>query len=176
MSRTSEPQKKYEVAADSDQSNESLKKDGALNFQNQEVKFQDENKKPIKGSSPMKERNLKDPNVPYEYSSTSDSIKTSATSSLQNKENIPKDLNNPLTFNQVHAHRGSILKKSRYGSINEPAPKPIPHAIPTTKDLKGDKKEKISFKEDLQQVKIVENWKDYNSDNYDSPTCHCSTF
>lgn len=37
-------------------------------------------------------------------------------------------------------------------------------------------KQKIVFRQELQDVKIVENWKAYNSDNYQQTSCHCNTF
>ena len=42
--------------------------------------------------------------------------------------------------------------------------------------FKGGKKHKILFKEKLHEVKIVENWKEYNMENYAQTTCHCSIF
>jgi hypothetical protein len=83
--------------------------------------------------------------------------------------------------------KASILKKSRYGKAEDNPPNPnlrtsLPNMRtslgnePVNTQLKSDRKEKISFKEEIHQIKVVENWKDYNSDNYDSTTCHCNTF
>lgn len=76
--------------------------------------------------------------------------------------------------------KASILKKSRYGKAEDNPPNPNMRTSlgnePANIQLKSDRKEKISFKEEIHQIKVVENWKDYNSDNYDSTTCHCNTF
>jgi len=42
--------------------------------------------------------------------------------------------------------------------------------------FKVDKRTKIAFREELQDVKIVENWKNYNSEDYQQTSCHCNTF
>jgi hypothetical protein len=44
--------------------------------------------------------------------------------------------------------------------------------------IRGGKKHKIQFKEKIHEVKIVENWKEYNTENYDpnSKCCKCTIF
>ena len=42
--------------------------------------------------------------------------------------------------------------------------------------LKGGKKHKIEFKKKMNEVQMVENWKEYNMENYTQTSCHCNIF
>lgn len=68
---------------------------------------------------------------------------------------------------------GSILKK-----INKKDPKEETTRIDTLGNpiYKTGGKHKIIFKNQIADVKIVENWKDYNSENYNGSTCYCNIF
>jgi len=47
------------------------------------------------------------------------------------------------------------------------------HGIPI---VRGSKKHKIGFRDKIHEVKLVENWKEYNMENYNQNTCYCFIF
>lgn len=64
----------------------------------------------------------------------------------------------------------SILKKSKYAGKTG---RKDSHG---NSIRKGGKKHRISIKEELKQVNIVENWKLYNKHEYVNQTCVCNVF
>ena len=90
---------------------------------------------------------------------------TSQTKSLEGN-NQPQFLS--IVFKKPGA---SILRKSRIGSEAQKKPE-------TKEAIKAPKKRKLMFKDALEEVNIVENWKEYNTDGTynQSATCFCSTF
>jgi len=66
---------------------------------------------------------------------------------------------------------GSILKKSK--NNDETAVRQDANGNPI---LRGSRKHKISFKDKVDDIKIVENWKEYNQDNYTTSTCYCNIY
>jgi hypothetical protein len=64
----------------------------------------------------------------------------------------------------------SILKKLRASSQST---RNDANGVPI---VKGGKRHKIKFKENIVEVQIVENWKEYNSDSTPSSSCHCAIF
>lgn len=65
----------------------------------------------------------------------------------------------------------SILKKTK--NNDESSTRQDANGNPI---LKGGRKHKISFKDKVEDVKVVENWKEYNADNYTTSTCYCNIF
>jgi len=66
---------------------------------------------------------------------------------------------------------GSILKKSRLANPSDSTNRSEnpPH--------ERNRKHKISFKENIEQINVVENWKEYNGDDYaHNATCYCQLF
>ena len=65
----------------------------------------------------------------------------------------------------------SILKKAKIGYEAQ-------NKSETMEALKSNKKQRLIFKDALEQVNIIENWKEYNTDTTyaNSATCYCSTF
>lgn len=96
------------------------------------------------------------------------------------EENKPKPVltsqnSNVVIHNEENPRRrGSILKKKvSIGSQkvqHEPQVAVVEEVVPE----KSDKKHTIAFKDDIQEVKIVENWKQYNTDTSNSTVCHCN--
>jgi len=71
--------------------------------------------------------------------------------------------------------RGSILKKKVSIGAQKVQHEPIVGAVlEEAVPEKSDKKHTIAFKDDIQEVKIVENWKQYNTDTSNSTVCHCN--
>jgi len=75
----------------------------------------------------------------------------------------------------VQRKNGSILRRSRIEgqrSINELGEKQ------GVTFEQGNKKTKLVFKEDIQEVNIIENWKEYNNIETTGVTtaCHCNVF
>jgi len=77
------------------------------------------------------------------------------------------------------------LRKSRYAD-NQPIKEKIERKKTITEkasplksadDKKDKKNNKISFRNDIEDVKVVENWKNYNQEPFATTTsCHCNTF
>lgn len=81
--------------------------------------------------------------------------------------------------------KGSILRKSRYAEQELPKQKlekkkTITEKLNTPKasgDLKDKKNNKISFRNEIEDVKVVENWKTYNQEPPATTTsCRCNIF
>lgn len=94
----------------------------------------------------------------------------------QTKENNSRKNSDDSIYHQ-RSNRGSILRQSKYGG------KPLENQLSSAPQDKASKnapvdpsKDKISFKEEIQEIKVVENWKEYNNDDYNNTTCHCCTF
>ena len=67
-----------------------------------------------------------------------------------------------------------ILKKSKYVD-SESGKEPLERKA--TLAEKKTQKNKLTFKEEIQEVKVVENWKIYNQETYTTTsTCYCNTF
>jgi len=80
-------------------------------------------------------------------------------------------------YNQQRSNRGSILRQSKYGGKTlENNLASAPQEKPSKNAPIDAQKDKISFKEEIQEIKVVENWKEYNNDDYNNTTCHCCTF
>lgn len=76
-----------------------------------------------------------------------------------------------------HSRRsgGSILRKSRI--LNPDSTNRSENGPPVHEEHRKSRRHKISFKENLEQVNVVENWKEYNGDDYTSnATCYCQLF
>jgi len=41
---------------------------------------------------------------------------------------------------------------------------------------KNHKRSKIAFRKDIEDVKIIENWKHYNAEHYTQNSCHCNIY
>lgn len=133
---------------------------GQSNIKNEKeiaLQLKDNKEKVLRGGFPSNDASDSFRNTPLSQSEDRDSF---------SKSSKMKDSKQSKT---------SILKKSRYGK-SEDIPRPNLVIETGNAQLKSDRKEKISFKQDLHEIKVVENWKDYNNDNYDSTTCHCNTF
>ena len=99
---------------------------------------------------------------------------------IQSRENSARNSDDSQTYSHSRSNRGSILRQSKYGGGPE-KPKEshfssAPQESVSKKGQADDKKDKISFKHDIQEIKVVENWKEYNNDDYQNTTCHCCTF
>jgi len=71
----------------------------------------------------------------------------------------------------------SILKKSRYAANSERLPPIHPRRDSSGVAIKkGGKSHKILFRGNLEDVKIVENWKIYNGHEYNTQSCNCNIF
>ena len=69
---------------------------------------------------------------------------------------------------------GSILKKSRLANPESTNRSENPAQAG---EERRHRRPKISFKENIEQVNVVENWKEYNADDYTSnATCYCQLF
>lgn len=76
-----------------------------------------------------------------------------------------------------HSRRsgGSILKKSRIA--NPESTNRLENGPVQGEEIRRSRRHKISFKENIEQVNVVENWKEYNADDYTSnATCYCQMF
>jgi len=68
----------------------------------------------------------------------------------------------------------SILKKSLDTEESKPS---LPRVENKGNKVDGrGKSTKIKFRKDIEDVKIIENWKHYNSENYQQTSCHCNVF
>jgi len=79
------------------------------------------------------------------------------------------------TMDAKKKYMAPILKKSRYVD-SESGKEPLARTT-TLAAEKKPQKNKLTFKEEIQEVKVVENWKIYNQETYTSTnTCYCNTF
>jgi len=91
--------------------------------------------------------------------------------SMSAKEN---KLNSPSSDGK-RKYMASILRKSKYADTAESQKGGIERGITITD--KSVPKNRLTFKEDIQEVRVVENWKIYNQETYTSTnTCYCNTF
>ncbi len=67
----------------------------------------------------------------------------------------------------------SILRKEGEG---ERRPSLLKTENKGNKPEDNKKKPKIKFRKDIEDVKIIENWKHYNQENYQQTSCHCNVF
>jgi len=71
----------------------------------------------------------------------------------------------------------SILKKSKYANNMERLPPINPRRDSSGVAIKkGGKHHKIIFRGNLEDIKIVENWKIYNGHEYNTQSCNCNIF
>lgn len=98
-------------------------------------------------------------------------------------ENKPKPVltsqnSNVVIHNEENPRRrGSILKKKISIGSQKVQHEPLVGAQVPAEEVvpdKSDKRHTIAFKDDIQEVKIVENWKQYNTDTSNSTVCHCN--
>jgi len=95
---------------------------------------------------------------------------TSVASNDSSRKNTDSQSSRPTP----RKHGGSILKKSKIANPNEPLAKNDVQGAPSERSTR---KQKISFRDKLEEVNIVENWKQYYSDDYASnSTCYCQLF
>jgi len=66
----------------------------------------------------------------------------------------------------------SILRKGK-GNADDGPQRTDTNGVNITK---GGKRHKIAFKDKIEDVITVENWKEYNTDNNTSSTCYCNIF
>jgi len=78
------------------------------------------------------------------------------------------------TMDAKKKYMAPILKKSKYVD-SESGKEPLERKA--TLAEKKTQKNKLTFKEEIQEVKVVENWKIYNQETYTTTsTCYCNTF
>jgi len=100
---------------------------------------------------------------------------TMRTMSLNAKENAKENKTNSPSTDGKKKYIASILRKSKYADTSDSRGGGLERG--TTITDKSAPKNKLTFKEEIQEVKVVENWKIYNQETYTSTnTCYCNTF
>jgi len=170
MSNTFEAQRKYQVETKANNpisQNTNISSEKPIHMQMNKLNLQND-----KGNSTLGTNNSQN-----KYSQGLDSDNRVATVK-QSRENSARNSDDSVTYsNNNRSNRGSILRQSRYGGKSlESGPVSGPQESVSKKPQIDDKKDKISFKNEIQEIKVVENWKEYNNDDYNNTTCHCCTF
>lgn len=101
--------------------------------------------------------------------------------SLLEREESIKSTNRPMSSASTSSESGlkgsrSILKKSRYAANSERMTTTGRRDSEGVTIKKGGKHHKIVFRRDLEDVKIIDNWKVYNGHDYVPQSCYCNTF
>lgn len=114
--------------------------------------------------------------IPFDLSDVNDNLGVAARQTKENNSRKNSDDSSGY-YNQQRSNRGSILRQSKYGGKTlENNLASAPQEKPSKNAPIDAQKDKISFKEEIQEIKVVENWKEYNNDDYNNTTCHCCTF
>jgi len=167
MTSPFEPQKKYEANQNTHIIVQNFKQTNTVHpSQALEIKIENFNQE-------------SDRSFPSQSKDTKDKSQQGITSSINTSQNQrnPNMSSDPSNYyGNKRSGRNSILRQSRYGKALEGDSNSQVSEVPLKRAIKEEKKEKISFKQDIEEVKVVENWKDYNNDDYGNTTCHCNTF
>jgi len=109
-----------------------------------------------------------------------EAIHLKSKSAYENEESM-KTTARPMSSCSTASESGakgsiSILKKSRYAANSERTTSNRRRDAAGVPIKKGGKRHKIVFKKEIEEVKIIENWKIYNGHDYVHQSCYCNTF